>query len=208
VHKQCRLIATALWIAGFVASGVIAASAHQAQQPPANQSVQTQPAPGSTAQPADESLSPQSQDKLVREIRHQLLMLPYYGVFDSLAFRLNGRTVILEGQVARSSLKPDAERAIKKIEGVEKVVNNIEVLPPSPMDEQIRNQVYQAIYGYGPLFKYSNMSIPPIHIIVKSGHVTLDGVVDTEVDKGQCSMRANQVPSVFSVTNNLRVVKP
>jgi hyperosmotically inducible periplasmic protein len=208
VPQQYRLIAMALLIAGFVMGGALNASARQAQQPPANQSVQTQPAPGSTPQPADESLSPQSQDKLIREIRHELLMLPYYGVFDSLAFRLNGRTVILEGQVARSSLKPDAERAIKKIEGVEKVVNNIEVLPPSPMDEQIRNQVFQAIYGYGPLFKYSNMSIPPIHIIVKSGHVTLDGVVDTEVDKGQCSMRANQVPSVFSVTNNLRVVKP
>src|SRR5581483_2407138 len=109
-----------------------------------------------------------------------------------------------EGQVARSSLKPDAERAVKKIEGVEKVVNNIEVLPPSPMDDQIRRAVREAIYNYGPLFKYANLPNPPIRIIVKSARVTLEGVVDTEADKGLCTMRANQVPSVLSVTNNLR----
>jgi hyperosmotically inducible protein len=116
--------------------------------------------------------------------------------------------VILEGQVVRSGLKPDAEHAVKKVEGVEKVVNNIEVLPPSPMDEQIRHAVYDAIYNYGPLFKYKNLPIPPITIIVKSARVTLEGVVNTETDKGLCTMRANQVPSVLSVTNNLRVIKP
>jgi hyperosmotically inducible protein len=110
--------------------------------------------------------------------------------------------------VANSILKPDAEHAVKKVEGVEKVINNIQVLPPSPMDERIRRQVYQAIYGYGPLFKYANLSIPPIHIIVKSGNVTLEGVVNNETDKGLCSMRVKQVSSVFSVINNLRVVKP
>jgi osmotically-inducible protein OsmY len=184
------------------------AAAQQAQPPASNQTVQTPPANGQQAQEADEALSPQSQDKLVREIRHELLMIPYYGVFDNLAFRLQGRTVILEGQVANSIVKPDAENAVKRIEGVDKVINNIEVLPPSPFDEQIRRAVYRAIYGYGPLFKYANLSIPPIHIIVKGGHVTLEGVVDTETDKGLCTMRANQVPNVFSVTNNLRVVPP
>ncbi len=144
----------------------------------------------------------------MREIRHELLMLPYYGVFDNLAFRLQGRTVILEGQVANSILKPDAGYAVKKVEGVEKVVNNIQVLPPSPLDDQIRHQVYRAIYGYGPLFKYANMSIPPIHIIVKGTNVTLEGVVDTEADKNLCTMQVKQVPSVLNVTNNLRVVKP
>ncbi|MGC2110177.1 MAG: BON domain-containing protein [Candidatus Korobacteraceae bacterium] len=185
---------------------VMVGAAQQAPPPASNQSVQTPPAGGQQPQEANEALSAESQDKLVREIRHELLMIPYYGVFDNLAFQLQGRTVILEGQVANSIVKPDAENAVKKIEGVEKVVNNIEVLPPSPLDDQIRRAVYRAIYGYGPLFKYANLSIPPIHIIVKGGHVTLDGVVDNETDKGLCTMRANQVPDVFSVTNNLRVV--
>jgi len=184
------------------------ASAQSAQPPQSNQSVQTPPNGGQAAQPADEALSPQSQDKLVREIRHELIMLPYYGVFDNLAFRLQGRTVILEGQVANSILKPDAANVVKRVEGVEKVINNIEVLPPSPMDQRIREQVYRAIYNYGPLFKYANLSIPPIHIIVKNGNVTLEGVVNNETDKGLCTMRVKQVPSVFNVTNNLRVVKP
>jgi hyperosmotically inducible protein len=184
------------------------AAAQSAQPPQSNQSVQTAPNSATGSQPADEALSPQSQDKLVREIRHELIMLPYYGVFDNLAFQLQGRTVILQGQVANSVLKPDAEHAVKRVEGVEKVVNNIQVLPPSPMDQRIREQVYRAIYGYGPLFKYANLSIPPIHIIVQGGHVTLEGVVNNETDKGLCSMRVKQVPSVFSVTNNLRVVKP
>ncbi|MGB8887566.1 MAG: BON domain-containing protein [Candidatus Korobacteraceae bacterium] len=180
----------------------------QSAQPQSNQSVQTPQNGASATQEADEALSPQSQDKLIREIRHELIMLPYYGVFDNLAFRLQGRTVILEGQVANSVLKPDAQNVVKRVEGVEKVINNIQVLPPSPMDERIRRQVYQAIYGYGPLFKYANLSIPPIHIIVQSGHVTLEGVVNNETDKGLCTMRVKQVPAVFSVTNNLRVVKP
>ena len=184
------------------------ARAQAAPPPQSNQSVQTPPSGDQGTQPADEALSPQSQDKLIREIRHELIMLPYYGVFDNLAFRLQGRTVILEGQVANSVLKPDAEYAVKKVEGVEKVINQIQVLPPSPMDERIRRQVYQAIYSYGPLFKYANLSIPPIHIIVQSGHVTLEGVVNNETDKGLCTMRVKQVSSVFSVTNNLRVVKP
>lgn len=155
---------------------------------------------------ADESLSPQSQDKLVREIRHELIMLPYYNVFDNLEFSLNGRIVTLNGQVVQPVTKSDAENAVKHIEGVEKVVNNIEVLPPSNMDDRIRRQVYNAIYSYGPLFKYGNMSVPPIHIIVKNARITLDGVVDSEADKNYAGIRANQVPGTFGVTNNLRVV--
>lgn len=179
------------------------------QMPPAqaNQSVQTQQNAGTPAESSD-ALSAEGQGKLVQEIRHRLIMLPYYGVFDSLSFKLQGRTVILEGQVLRSSLKPDAENAVKKIEGVDKVVNNIQVLPPGRLDEQIRQQVYQAIYNYGPLFKYNNQPNPPIHIIVKNGSVMLDGVVNTETDKGVVSMRANQVSGVLNVTNNLRVAKP
>jgi hyperosmotically inducible protein len=155
---------------------------------------------------ANESLSPESQDKLIREIRHELVLLPYYNVFDNLEFSLNGRTVTLSGQVVQAVTKKDAESAVKRIEGVEQVVNNIEVLPPSSMDDRIRRQVYNSIYSYGPLFKYGNMTVPPIHIIVKNGRVTLDGVVDSEGDKNLAGIRANQVPGTFGVTNNLRVV--
>jgi len=140
-------------------------------------------------------------------VRHALIMLPYYSVFDNLAFKVDGRTVTLLGQVSNSALKPDAERAVKKIEGVEKVVNNIEVLPPSGSDDRIRRAVYRSIYSYGPLFKYANMSVPPIHIIVKNGNVDLEGVVDGEGDKNAAGIRAKLVPGIFQVTNNLRVVK-
>jgi hyperosmotically inducible protein len=142
----------------------------------------------------------------MKEVRHELIMLPYYGVFDNLAFRIDGRTVTLEGQVTQPVMKSDAENAVKRIEGVEKVVNNIEVLPPSSMDDRTRRAVYRSIYSYGPLFKYGGMAVPSIHIIVKSGHVTLAGVVDSEADKNVAGMRANQVPGIFQVTNNLRVV--
>jgi len=204
--RNTQVMITTIFVLFLSLAGL--AAAQSGQPPQSSQSVQTAPNSGTGSEPADEALSPQSQDKLVREIRHELIMLPYYGVFDNLVFRLQGRTVILEGQVANSVLKPDAENAVKRVEGVEKVVNNIQVLPPSPMDQRVREQVYRAIYGYGPLFKYANLSIPPIHIIVQGGHVTLEGVVNNETDKGLCSMRVKQVPSVFSVTNNLRVVKP
>ncbi|MGA2905691.1 MAG: BON domain-containing protein [Candidatus Korobacteraceae bacterium] len=190
----------------LVTSLTVAAGAQASQPPMANQSISNQPAQG---QAPSESMSSETQAKLMKAINHALIMLPYYGVFDNLAYELQGRTVILQGQVARSILKPDAEKAVKKVEGVEKVVNHIEVLPPSPLDQQIRQRVRQAIYGgYGPLFKYANMPNPPIRIIVKNSRVTLEGVVDNETDKNLCTMRVNQVSSVLSVTNNLRVVKP
>jgi hyperosmotically inducible periplasmic protein len=168
---------------------------------------QTQPAaPQGQSMAANEALSPESQDKLVREVRHELIMLPYYGVFDNLTFGIEGRTVTLNGQVVQPVTKSDAENAVKHIEGVEKVVNNIEILPPSNMDNRIRRQVYESIYSYGPLFKYGNMSVPPIHIIVRNARITLDGVVDSESDKGYAGVRANMVPGTFGVTNNLRVI--
>jgi len=173
-----------------------------------NQPQQTQSSSSSQAQEANEALSPEVEDRLIKEVRHKLVMLPYYSVFDNLAFRINGRTVTLEGQVVNPVVKSDAQNAVKHIEGVDKVVNNIEVLPPSPMDDRIRRQVYRSIYSYGPLFKYGHMAVPPIHIIVKNGRITLDGVVDSEADKNLAGMRANQVPGTFQVTNNLRVVPP
>jgi hyperosmotically inducible protein len=145
---------------------------------------------------------------LAREVRHELVMLPYYGVFDNLAYRVDGGTVTLFGQVTRPTLKSDAERVVKNIEGVERVVNNIEVLPVSSMDDRIRLAEYRAIYGQATLNRYALQAVPPIHIIVKNGHVTLEGVVATESDKNVAGIQAKSVPGVFSVENNLRVEKP
>ena len=150
--------------------------------------------------------SAKSQDRITREVRHELLMLPYFGVFDYIAFKVEGSTVTLLGQVVRPSLKSDAENALKHIEGVEKVDNQIEVLPPSPMDDGLRIRLYRGIYGYPGLEKYALGVQKPIRIMVKNGRVTLEGVVDSEADKNLAGMRANSVPGIFQVTNNLQVV--
>jgi hyperosmotically inducible protein len=156
-----------------------------------------------TAHQAPATNSANYEQWLNNRVRHELAMLPWYSVFDTLGYRIDGTTVILEGQVARASLKPDAEGAVKHIEGVEKVVNNIEVLPLSPMDNQIRMATFRAIYGNSPLGIYGRQPVPSIHIIVKNGNVTLTGAVDNEMDKNLASIRANGVSGVFSVTNNL-----
>ncbi len=143
--------------------------------------------------------------QLAKEVRHQLVMLPWYSVFDNLGFKVEGDRVILSGQVTRPTLRSDAEAAVKSLEGVASVVNNIEVLPLSPMDDQLRRALYRAVYGDPGLSRYSIQAVPSIHIIVKNGHVTLEGVVDSETDKNLASLRANGVPNVFSVKNNLAV---
>jgi hyperosmotically inducible periplasmic protein len=153
-----------------------------------------------------EQPSAKAQERIIREVRHELLMLPYFGVFDYIAFKVDGYNVTLLGQVVRPSLKSDAENAVKHIEGVEKVDNQIEVLPPSPMDDRLRLTLYRAIYGYPALEKYALGVQKPIRIIVKNGRVTLEGVVDSEADKNSAGLRANGVPGVFSVINNLQVV--
>jgi hyperosmotically inducible protein len=140
-----------------------------------------------------------------KEVRHELVMLPYLNVFDNLAFRVDGNVVTLTGQVTRPVLKSDAERVVKRIEGVVQVNNQIEVLPLSPHDDRLRRSLYRAIYGYGPLNRYALPVLQPIRIIVKNGHVTLEGVVDNESDKNIVNIRARGVPGSFSVTNNLRV---
>ncbi|HXW55682.1 MAG TPA: BON domain-containing protein [Candidatus Cybelea sp.] len=142
---------------------------------------------------------------LTREVRHQLVMLPYLTLFDNLEYKVDGTAVTLLGQVVDPSLKPDAANVVKHIEGVTKVVNNIEVLPPSPMDAQIRRAEYRAIYGYADLWRYAMGALPPVHIVVDMGHVTLYGVVDSQSDKNLIELRAKTVPSVFSVTDNLEV---
>ena len=145
------------------------------------------------------------QDRLAREVRHELVMLPYYGVFDNLAYKVDGSTVTLMGQVTRPTLKSDAENVVKDIEGVERVQNQIQVLPLSSMDDGVRIATYRAIYGYAGLDRYGLQAVPSIHIIVANGKVTLEGVVATEADKNMAGIRANGVSGVFSVTNNLQV---
>lgn len=152
------------------------------------------------------TVDPKSLARIVKEVRHELVMLPFYGVFDNLSYKVDpDGTVTLMGQVARPTLKSDAENSVKRIEGVEKVVNNIEVLPTSINDDQIRRATYRAIYGNSVLGQYQLRAVPPIHIIVKNGHVTLEGVVARAMDKQIAGVQANGVSGVFSVTNNLVV---
>ncbi len=142
---------------------------------------------------------------LPERVRHELTMLPYYNVFDELSFNVNGGTVYLEGAVTNPVLKSDAENVVKRVEGVQQVVNNIKVLPLSPMDWRIRRAEYRAIFGYGPMYRYAMGAMPSIHIIVANGHVTLEGTVDNQGDKNIAGIRANGVPGVFSVQNDLQV---
>lgn len=142
------------------------------------------------------------EQRIQRETLHELLMLPYYSVFDDLRFAVNGNTVTLMGAVTNPTVKSDAENRVKKIEGVQKVINNIKVLPPSSMDDHIRREEYRAIYGSDGLYRYAMGAVPSIHIIVDNGHVTLTGVVDNEADKNEAKIRASSVPGVLGEVNN------
>src|SRR5215469_17498915 len=158
-----------------------------------------------SANRADLQPGTNAQNRLAREVRHELVLLPYYGVFDNLAFRVDGSTVTLLGQVVNPVTKDDAQRSVKGIEGVTRVDNQIKVLPLSPMDNQIRRAEFRAIYSSPGFEKYAFQAVPPIHIIVDNGHVRLVGVVLNQMDKQLAYTRANSVPNVFSVTNDLRV---
>jgi hyperosmotically inducible protein len=149
---------------------------------------------------------PQGENRIAREVRHQLLLLPYYTIFDDLAFHVDGSTVTLLGDVTNPVLKSSAENVVKRIEGVTQVNNQIEVLPVSPMDWQIRRAELRAIYGDPEIGdRYGHQALPSIHIIVKNGHVKLEGVVANQLDKNLINVRANGVPNVFSVENDLQV---
>ncbi len=143
-------------------------------------------------------------DRLANRVRKELVTLPFLSTFDNLAFRVNGGTITLEGQVTRPVLKKDAENVVKRVEGVEKVVNNIEVLPLSPADDDIRIATYRSIFSHPALNRYAIRAQPPIRIIVKNGNVTLVGVVNSEQEKTIAGMQANQVPGVFQVKNELQ----
>jgi hyperosmotically inducible periplasmic protein len=150
-----------------------------------------------------------AEEKIAREVRHELLLLPYYSLFDDLEYSVQGRTVTLSGYLTseHSITKQDAERAVKRIEGVDQVVNNIQILPPSPLDDQARRQVLRALQNAGGLSQYFWQAAPSIHIIVQNLHLTLVGYVNTEGDKNLAGIKASGVRSLFSVTNNLQVIK-
>jgi osmotically-inducible protein OsmY len=155
--------------------------------------------------PGDRRISQKGEDRITKEVRHELVTLPYYSVFDDLAYKVDGDTVTLYGAVTRPTLKSDAENVVKKIEGVNRVINNIEILPLSPNDDQIRRAVYRAIYSQPGLDMYSLRAVPTIHIIVKNGNVTLTGAVANEGDKDRANIAANGVPGVFAVKNDIQV---
>jgi len=149
--------------------------------------------------------SAEPQGSLQAKVLHELRMLPYYGVFDDLGFTVSGDRVTLMGKVVNPVLKSDAENAVKHLTGVAAVDDQIQVLPLSSFDRDIRMRTYFAIYGYGPLQKYGVGAWPAIHIIVENGHVTLVGEVLSEADRNMAYIRANGVPGAFSVTNELRL---
>ena len=159
--------------------------------------------PGSGSFAASAAQSP----KIIKEVRHELATLPYYGVFDWLEYEVTAdNTVILRGQVVRPTTKSDAEARVKDIEGVSRVVNEIEVLPVSPNDDRLRVALYRAIYGWNsPLFRYGHQSVPPIHIVVKNGRATLKGIVDSKGDANLAYVKARGVPGLFDVKNELVV---
>ena len=158
-----------------------------------------------TSWSAQSTATQHSQERISHEVRNELITLPQFSIFDNLAFKVDGETVTLTGQVRNPILKDSAEKVVKDIEGVKEVNNKIEVLPPSPNDDRIRRDVARAIFNDDRLFRYSMGAVPPIHIIVNRAHVTLEGVVANQADKDAAGLRANGVPGVFSVQNNLRV---
>lgn len=195
-------------LGGLAALSVSAAAAAD------DKSAQAKPAKASAQEPATQSdrqvlkRGKSDIERISREARHELVMLPYYSVFDNLAFEVRpDGTLVLMGQVVRPTLKSDAENRVKDIEGVERVENQIEVLPVGSNDDRIRRDMYRAIYGHSALSRYAWGAVPPIHIIVNSGRVTLEGVVNSEADKNIANIQANGVSGVFKVTNNLRVEK-
>jgi hyperosmotically inducible protein len=154
------------------------------------------------------SANPPAQD-LTSQVRHQLVMIPYYSVFDDLNYSVDSSTgvVTLVGAVTQPVVKDDAVRSVKHLPGVTQVVDHIQVLPLSTFDNRIRRAEYRSIYGFAGFYRYGMGTQPSIHIIVENGHVTLVGVVDSQADKDTANIRANMVPGVFSVTNNLRVAE-
>jgi hyperosmotically inducible protein len=213
-NEKLWLLTLALSLALLAFAGTAAAqdnknsAATQSATQGANQSPAQGQVDSNPALPAHKSKTPpvDEEDRITREVRHELVMQPYYTIWDWLAFRVNGSTVELMGD-AGPTLKRDALKSVKHIEGVENVIDHINELPPSPMDDGIRRRVARAIFSWGGLSRYSWSAVPSIHIVVNGGRVRLEGIVDTQQDKDAAGIRANTVSGVFQVTNNLRVVK-
>jgi hyperosmotically inducible protein len=148
------------------------------------------------------------EQRLNNEVRHALVMIPQFGVFDNLSYRVDGSTVTLYGQVRDAIVKDAAASSVKRLEGVQKVDNRIQILPASFNDDRIRTQVARAVFSDPRLSSYAIQPVPPIHIVVQNGHVDLVGIVRTQAEKDSAFIRANQVPGVFSVNNNLQVEQP
>lgn len=159
----------------------------------------------SAAPSASAQQNPNYEAWLNKQVRNELASDPWYSVFDILGYCVNGTEVTLTGQVVYGGTMDAAVGAVKHIEGVTKVVDNIQLLPPSSMDNGIRRAEYRAIFSYAGLYRYAMGVNPSIHILVDNGHVTLVGYVDNKADSQMAYMRANMVPGVFSVTNNLKV---
>lgn len=186
-------ISMVLLSAAFMATGFAVAQQGQPQNQPQNQVLSSSP----------------EEAHIVKDVRHNLLMLPYYSIFDDITFRVNGSVVTLEGACPSGpplDIKSDAAAAVKRVKGVTQVIDNIRELPASPMDDQIRRAEAKAVYGDEQIgTRYGYQALPSIHIIVDNGHVTLKGVVDNPMDDTLIKTRANQVPNVFSVTDDLVV---
>jgi osmotically-inducible protein OsmY len=147
-------------------------------------------------------------EQIERQVRSAILALPFYNVFDDITYKVEDHKVTLMGDVTRPFLKQSAENVVKRIAGVREVNNRIEVLLPTGMDRELRLRLFRAIYEFPALQRYELSVLKPIRIIVKNGHVDLRGVVDSTEDKNMVGIRANSVSGIFSVTNNLKVVKP
>jgi len=173
-----------------------------AQQPAGSPELKMPQGDVRSISPAEQA---RDQDRISREVRHELLMLPYFSVFDDLKYSVQGNTVALMGDVRNATLKDDAEKAVKHIEGVERVENRIHVLSPSPNDDRIRMQVLRTLMNTPGLDRYFWSAVSGIHIISDGGHLKLEGVVDSEGDKNLAGIKANGVPGVFSVQNDLMV---
>jgi hyperosmotically inducible protein len=157
------------------------------------------------SQPVALNVNSSLEQRLSGDVHHQLALIPQFTIFDNLAYRVDGGTVTLYGQVRNAIIKDEAQSSIQHLEGVDRVVNQIEILPASFNDDRIRRQVARAVFNDPRMSTYAIQPVPPIHIIVKNGHVSLDGVVRTQTDKDDAFIRANGVPGVFSVKNNLQV---
>jgi osmotically-inducible protein OsmY len=187
-------------VAGNAASNAAGNAAGDAAAPVTGpEAIPALPASEYKSAPASE------EERIARKVRHLLVMRPSYSIWDWLAFRVNGNTVELLGDVYSAGLKHDAINAVREIEGVGRVLDRMHLLPPSPVDDRIRHEVADSIYSAGPLSRYSWSAMPSIHIIVSGGQVRLEGVVDNQPDKDAAALCAKKVSGVLQVTNNLRI---